>query len=96
MRAPCTLTEAVLIVGLCLFAIGSARASVATHIAPMHQEKNACTRMEGNASSCPPLRQPGLHKLNRAPLIIDSGGPLRAGSSISASMGGGASLSGVG
>ena len=46
MRAPCTLTEAVLIVGLCLFAIGSARASAATHIAGMHQEKSACTRME--------------------------------------------------
>jgi hypothetical protein len=31
MRAPCTLTEAVLIVGLCLFAIGSARAVVSVH-----------------------------------------------------------------
>jgi len=72
MRAPCTLTEAVLIVGLCLFAIGSARASAATHIAGMHQEKSACTRKEGNASSCPRLRQPELHKLNPAPLIIDS------------------------
>jgi hypothetical protein len=48
MRAPCTLTEAVVIAGLCLFAIGSARGSAATHIARMHQEKSACTRMQGN------------------------------------------------
>ena len=31
MRAPCTFTEAVLIVGLCLFAIGSARAVGSAH-----------------------------------------------------------------
>lgn len=37
MRAPCSFPEAILIVGLCLFAIGSARASAATHIARMHQ-----------------------------------------------------------
>jgi hypothetical protein len=60
MRAPCTLTEAVVIAGLCLFAIGSARGSAATHIARMQQEKSACTRMEGNV--VPALRQPGLHK----------------------------------
>ena len=66
MRAPCTLTEAVLIVGLCLFAIGSARAVVSAHqeeeadrIAinrvdaqcPDAPRVDRVTRMEGNASS---------------------------------------------
>jgi hypothetical protein len=52
MRAPCTLTEAVLIVGLCLFAIGSARA-----VGSAHQEeetdRNAMNRVDAQSPDAP-------------------------------------------
>jgi len=51
MRAPCSLAEAVLIVGLCLFAIGSARA-----VDSAHQEeqagRDAMNRLAAAVSGC--------------------------------------------
>jgi len=81
MRAPFTLTEAVLIVGLCLVAIGSAHA-----VGSAHQEeetdRNAMNRVDAQSRDAPRERlrsvKSGL-----------TGGPLQARSSPSASIGSG-------
>ena len=76
MRAPCTLTEAVLIVGLCLSAIGSARAVVSGH-QEEEADRIAINRVDAHRPDAPreervhrgkkgvkfnPLGQPGLHE----------------------------------
>ena len=59
MRAPCTLTEAVLIVGLCLFAIGSARAVVSAH----QEEKTDRNAMQSRRRTSPDaLREARVHR----------------------------------
>jgi hypothetical protein len=56
MRAPCTLTEAVLIVGLCLFAVGSARAVVSAHQGE-EADRIAINRVDAHCPDAPRVEE---------------------------------------